>query len=44
MNTTIAFDIETRPDVELVAKNTKAFDRNSVKLGNVKDPDKIAKI
>ena len=41
MNTTVVFDIETRPDVELVAKNTKAFDRNSVKLGNVKDPDKI---
>ena len=41
MNTTIVMDIETRPDVALVAKNTKAFDPESVKLGNTKDPDKV---
>ncbi len=41
MNKINVLDIETAPDAALVAKNTKAFDKDSVKLGNIKDPDKI---
>ena len=36
------FDIETKPDSEdLVLQNAKPFDKSDVKLGNLKDPDKI---
>jgi hypothetical protein len=36
------FDIETKPDnEESVLKNAKPFNKSDVKLGNLKDPDKI---
>lgn len=38
---TIVFDIETAPSDELVEKNTKPFDPSTVKLGNLKDEEKI---
>ena len=35
------FDIETKPYSDLeILKNAKPFDRTSVKMGNIKDPDK----
>jgi hypothetical protein len=39
---TVVFDIETAPSDELVEKNTKPFDPSTVKLGNLKDEEKIA--
>ena len=35
------FDIETAPNPDAVELYTKPFDRESVKVGNIKDPDKI---
>ena len=36
------FDIETKPDSEVsILANAKPFDKSDVKLGNLKDPDKI---
>ena len=36
------FDIETKPDSEeSILANAKPFDKSDVKLGNLKDPDKI---
>lgn len=37
----IIFDIETAPDLEKVKAFTKPFSRDDVKLGNLKDPEKI---
>ena len=37
----IPFDIETAPDENAVLYNTDKFDESSVKLGNIKDPEKI---
>ena len=37
----IPFDIETAPDENAVLANTDKFDESSVKLGNIKDPEKI---
>jgi hypothetical protein len=36
------FDIETAPRLDLVNELTKPFKRSDVKLGNLKDPEKIA--
>lgn len=37
----VIFDIETAPDYDAVKKFTKPFDRDDVKLGNLKDEAKI---
>jgi hypothetical protein len=36
------FDIETSPRTDLVIEFTKPFKRSDVKLGNIKDPEKVA--